>query len=287
MAREPVMLEDVLEFIGGFGPWQMRVTGNTLWLSWICIAMQTISVSFTSPLLPRDWFNESDEIMKQEKGFLVIAYFLGWSVGCSLAGKWGDELGRVQAYWRLKAICFFGGLLTALMPEFYTYTAARCIAGCGAGGWGIVTWVMASEFWGEGYRNCLGCVCHIPYCIGLALFPALIWPMTSLDHEPGMWRFYALVPVFPLIPYFCYAWMPGVIPESPRWLLTNSRVDEAVAILEEGAKKSGRPLPVGWCLQGVVKARRQPYYPHSIRVAWPLRRRTPGDAPSNQIRTGS
>ena len=41
---------------------------------------QTISMSFTSPLLPRSWFGENEEVMKQEKGFIVIVYFLGWCV---------------------------------------------------------------------------------------------------------------------------------------------------------------------------------------------------------------
>ena len=105
------------------------------------------------------------------------------SLGCSLAGKWGDQLGRVEAFWRLMVVTAAGGFLTACMPEYWTYLLARFVAGCGGGGWGIVTWVMASEFWGEGYRNCLGCLCHIPYCIGLALFPAIIWPFASLEVE--------------------------------------------------------------------------------------------------------
>ena len=37
-------------------------------------------MSFTSPLLPRSWFGENEEVMKQEKGFIVIVYFLGWCV---------------------------------------------------------------------------------------------------------------------------------------------------------------------------------------------------------------
>ena len=60
---------------------------------------------------------------------------------------------------------------------------------------------MASEYWGGGYRNALSCLGHIPYCIGLMLFPALAWLVpASLG-----WRPLALLAFVPAVPYYIYA----------------------------------------------------------------------------------
>jgi len=142
--------------------------------------------------------------MEQEKSLIVICYFIGWSLGCSLAGDWGDKLGRVAGFWRLLYISMLGGAATFLVPEYYSYLFARALTGCGVGGLGIVTWVLSSEFWGGGYRNALACLGHIPYCIGLALYPAIVWPLDGAD-----WRILSFIAAIPTFAYFFYARMDG------------------------------------------------------------------------------
>jgi len=244
---EPASVDDVLEYIGGFGPYQQKVTFSALFVPWVAAAFQSISTVFSTPELPTEWFSESAALAKQEKGLIVIMYFIGWAVGCSLAGHWGDVLGRRTAFWRMCWLQTIGGLLTAIMPEYYTYILARAITGMGVGGFGIVGWVLASEFWANGHRNAIACIAHTPYAVGLALFAAIAWVL------PTDWRMIALVATTGTWPTILFMRSEVWIPESPRWLLSKNRIDEAVQVLEMTAEQSGKPLPNGWVLQGALE----------------------------------
>lgn len=54
------------------------------------------------------------------------------------------------------------------------------------------------------------------------------------------WRLLALVTSVPFLLYFLYIL---VMPESPRWLLAEDRLEEALKILETMARINGKPFP--------------------------------------------
>jgi len=76
---QPASLEDVLEFVGGFGPWQRRVTTTTLIFPWIACGAQSISAMFTSPLLPAEWEMSADaDQRRKQMALITVLYFIGW-----------------------------------------------------------------------------------------------------------------------------------------------------------------------------------------------------------------
>jgi OCT family organic cation transporter-like MFS transporter 4/5 len=202
--------------------------------------------------MPDDFIpgDEGSTINEQAKKFIVSAYFIGWAVGCQFAGNWGDKLGRRPTFFRMATIQLVGGLLTAAMPEYWSYVLARFVTGIGVGGFGIVSWVLASEFWGGSYRNAIACIGHTPYAVGLALFSMIAW----FHHIIGMeyWRWLALLANVPVVIQLIFFRSESMVPESPRWLMTKHQTDKVVMMMEEAAEYSGRPLPDGWVLQGVV-----------------------------------
>lgn len=54
------------------------------------------------------------------------------------------------------------------------------------------------------------------------------------------WYTLSLATSVPFVLLFSYYW---IIPESPRWLLSKNRIDEAEAIVQSMARINGRAIP--------------------------------------------
>jgi len=57
------------------------------------------------------------------------------------------------------------------------------------------------------------------------------------------WYTLSLATSVPFILLFSYYW---IIPESPRWLLSKNRIDEAEAIVQQMAKINGKTVPTNF-----------------------------------------
>ena len=51
------------------------------------------------------------------------------------------------------------------------------------------------------------------------------------------------------VPAFIYVILFWTMPESPRWLLTSGRIEEAEKVIRQAAKENGNPLPDTWKLE--------------------------------------
>ncbi|CAB4070220.1 SLC22A4_5 [Lepeophtheirus salmonis] len=93
--------------------------------------------------------------------------------------------------------------------------------------------VLVTEVCGPKYRTIFGILTQFPFGIGAALLPLIAYFLRD-------WFSLQLaisIPSVLLIVYFIF------MPESPRWLLGEGRVDEALKILKDGAKMNNKELP--------------------------------------------
>lgn len=148
------------------------------------------------------------------------------------------------------------GLIGAFMPEAVGFGIFRFLTGIGGIGTFMVTFVLAVEFVGPKYTMLIGIAIEIPFAIGeliLGLEAYLIrdWVgklIGMTTRNPPMLTpkpFYhqvtlQLVAYTPLI-VFLFLWL--VVPESPRWLLSMDRTEEAIKIIKKAAKINGRHVP--------------------------------------------
>lgn len=65
------------------------------------------------------------------------------------------------------------------------------------------------------------------------------------------WYTLSLATSVPFVLLFSYYW---IIPESPRWLLSKNRIDEAEVIVQHMAKVNGRTVPSNFLRQMEVNA---------------------------------
>jgi len=168
----------------------------------------------------------------------ISTTFAGMVVGAWLAGVWGDRFGRRFSYQMNLLVFGTASLAGALAPTMLWLTVARFFMGIGLGAEIVVGYVLLSEFvppgsrgrWGTGLAVITNSALFFSALIGRFVIPNFGW----------RWMF-VLVGVGALIVWYLRKSMP----ESPRWLESKGRLEEAEAVMiavEREASK-GQPLP--------------------------------------------
>jgi putative MFS transporter len=164
--------------------------------------------------------------------------FAGLTVGALAAGVLGDRFGRRFSYQINLAI--FGGasLIAALAPSMTWLIAARFVMGLGMGAEIVISYGMLSEFVPPRYRGRMLALLSL-----FANSSVFIASLASLWVIPTFgWRYmFAFAGVLAVIVWF----MRKSMPESPRWLESQGRLQEADTILTAIETEVGRvhPLP--------------------------------------------
>jgi len=166
-------------------------------------------------------------------------FMIGLMAGSFIFGVASDKFGR-KAVLIPAIICAAGGsLIQGFMPEFYSFTLFRLIAGAGAEGCFLIPFVLSMEV--VGVKERLPLLSWVSYSTLLANFLSV--PLAGGE---------ALVSSFG---YFIKQWktlqyiMSGIclsfvliyflLPESPRWLISNGKYKEARTLMEKAAKRNG------------------------------------------------
>lgn len=164
--------------------------------------------------------------------------FAGLTVGALAAGIVGDRFGRRSSYQFNLALFGLASFAAALAPSMPWLIAARFIMGIGLGAEIVISYGMLSEFVPPRYRGRMLAV--------LALFAnsaVFIASLVSLWVIPNLgWQaMFLIAGVGALIVWF----MRKNMPESPRWLESCGRLEEAEAVLAavEAEVAKSQPLP--------------------------------------------
>jgi MFS transporter, SP family, galactose:H+ symporter len=156
----------------------------------------------------------------------VSAVLVGAIIGSILAGRLNDALGRKKTLLLLAVIFTVGALLTAISPNLVFFLVCRVIVGLGIGAAASVVPVYISEIAPARLRGRLVTFNQLAVTVGIAIS---YWVDLAFAHAGLGWR-----------PMFATAAIPGITlflgmllcPESPRWLASKGRWDEAKAVIE-------------------------------------------------------
>ena len=113
------------------------------------------------------------------------------------------------------------------------YGILRLITGMGGIGCFMICFVLAVEHVGFKFTMLVGIAIEIPFAIGEAILG--IEALIVSD-----WRGLQILAYLPLLGLLGLYWL---VPESPRWLLTNGRTEEAKKIIEQAAKTNNKQVP--------------------------------------------
>jgi major inositol transporter-like SP family MFS transporter len=163
------------------------------------------------------------------EGLITATLLVGAALGAMLGGKMNDTMGRKKTL-TLVAIGFFVGTMGGVLaPDLWVMLPSRVILGLAVGAASVTVPVYLAELAPTERRGSLSGRGELAIVIGQMLafiFNAIIANLWG-DHE-GVWRYMLAVAAVPAVALFV-----GMLrmPESPRWLISQGRHDDALEVL--------------------------------------------------------
>eukprot|EP00929_Paragymnodinium_shiwhaense_P013464 TRINITY_DN121303_c0_g1_i1.p1 TRINITY_DN121303_c0_g1~~TRINITY_DN121303_c0_g1_i1.p1 ORF type:complete len:582 (+),score=70.33 TRINITY_DN121303_c0_g1_i1:99-1844(+) len=258
-----------LECAGSWGPFQRRCTAQYA-VPWLVCGMQTLVHVFVTlpahrrrhchnqldhctqdPIEDQDCSVPADEYEFKDPTYLVTSefnlvcdsavglpllgtfFFLGFLVGAAYIGNLCDRLGRKRAYLCSTMLIQVAGLGVCMAPSYGFYAFCRFLTGAGVGGIGLVAFVWNAEFIGKEQRSLLAATTNGMFAIGFLL-------LSPLSYCLPAWRMLSFaVWLLGLPSLFIYQ----SLLESPKWLCSQGRLQEAHEVYCQVAERNGRELP--------------------------------------------
>lgn len=202
-------------------------------------AIEEYNVGLAAPLIAGEWSLSNTQV-----GLLTTLTFAGMASGALLAGVVGDRFGRRVTYIYNLALYTIGALLAAFSPDFGWLLAARFVVGIGLGGELNTGLTLVAELMPTRHRGAAIATVNIAGG-GLGIFASsalaalMLGPLEHLLGGPTTaWRWLLGILALPALLLSLYR---RRLPESPRFLVLNRRVEEANETLARLATNRLRP----------------------------------------------
>ncbi|CAB3233014.1 unnamed protein product [Arctia plantaginis] len=163
--------------------------------------------------------------------FTQMMLQLGVLVGSVIFGFLSDRYGRKNTFLVAILTVILFGLGIPFSPNYIVFTTLRTFLGMATAGTMVVSFVIVMESVGPRYREVAGCLFQIPFIIGHMTVPLFAYYFRSWDK-------YTLALGIPPLIYLGYFF---TLTESPRWLVSHGRVEEATKIVKKAAAINNLP----------------------------------------------
>ncbi|KAM8993919.1 solute carrier family 22 member 4 isoform 1-T1 [Guaruba guarouba] len=161
-------------------------------------------------------------------------FFVGVLIGSFISGQLSDRFGRKNILFLTMAVQTAFSFLQIFSISWEMFTVLFLIVGMGQISNYVVAFILGTEILGKSVRiifSTLG-IC-IFFAIGYMLLPLFAYFIRD-------WQMLLLALTIPGL--FCIP-LWWIIPESPRWLISQGRYKEAEVIIRKAAKINGVPAP--------------------------------------------
>ncbi|WP_109511479.1 MFS transporter [Pseudomonas ovata] len=192
-----------------------------------------IAIAYAMPVLAKEWSLSATQI-----GMILSAGYLGQLFGAVFFGWLAERIGRMKVltftillFVAMDVACLFASGAVAMM-------AFRFLQGIGTGGEVPVASAYVNELIGSKKRGRFFLLYEVMFLLGLVGAGIIGYLLVPVYGWKAMFAV-GLVPAMLLIPLRFFLF------ESPRWLASKGRLDEAdriVTRLEDSAIKSGKTL---------------------------------------------
>ncbi|OIW29302.1 major facilitator superfamily transporter sugar [Coniochaeta ligniaria NRRL 30616] len=172
------------------------------------------------------------------QGGIVSIYYLGCIFGCFAGGWLADRIGRINGLFIGSFVALIGGALQAATQSSDFILVARVVTGVGTGALTGITPVLISETSSAQHRGgYLGYVFIANY-LGIAVAYWISFGLSFVDggYSDVRWRFLL---AFQCVPALILLAGIKLLPDSPRYLASIGRLDEAREVLEHVRGNSG------------------------------------------------
>lgn len=190
-------------------------------------------------------FEGSLGMSSADVGLAGTVYLLGEVAGALIFGRLTDTLGRKKMFTLTLGVYLVGSALAGLAPSMWIFLACRFVAGMGIGGEYSAVNSAIDELIPGKQRGRVDLAINGTYWAGAALGAVASSVLLDTDRfaENIGWRIaFFIGPVLGL----AIIYLRRHIPESPRWMVTHGRSEEAervVSAIEAKVREDGQQLP--------------------------------------------
>ncbi|XP_069140758.1 organic cation transporter protein-like [Argopecten irradians] len=162
-----------------------------------------------------------------------MLFYFGVLVGDLGFGMIADIIGRKKTLYITVIILLGAAFGVAWAPTWTSFVILEFVIGAANHGAFIICCVLGLEMVGPSKRVWAGILVHAFFALGLVY-------LVGMGYFLRDWFWVQIAVAAPCAFYLTY-WF--VIPESPRWLISQTRYIEADKIIEKAARVNKKPLP--------------------------------------------
>ncbi|WP_063731509.1 sugar porter family MFS transporter [Streptomyces sp. RTd22] len=162
------------------------------------------------------------------EGIVASSLVAGAAFGALYGGRLSDRYGRKRAILGLAILFFIGALGTALAPDLVVMVLFRILLGLAVGGASATVPVFIAELAPAAHRGRLVTQNELMIVTGQLLAYTSNAVIAKTMGEGGVWRWMLALATIPAV----LLWIGMLfVPESPRWLASRGRFDDAARTL--------------------------------------------------------
>ena len=244
-----------------FSRWHLKM-GSIVCTGWFFDGFDALAIAYVLPALIPLWHLTFPQI-----GTLISAGYVGQLIGSIFFGWLAERIGRLPCFRYTLILYTVMSVVCAFAWDYNSLLGMRAIQGLGLGGEIPILASYIGEFAKASHRGRYGLGFQLWFSISFIFVSGISFFVVPNWGWQAMFLIGAL-PAVIIIP------MRQLMPESPRWLASRGRYDEANAILteieDEISEHGAKPLPpvpvnvaivtpsqarIGDLLQGIYRRR--------------------------------
>jgi len=214
--------------------WHWRVV-IALGVSWLLDGLEVTVVGSLGPALQRP---DTLGLTASEIGWAASAYIGGAVLGALFFGRLADRLGRKRMFLATLVVYLIATVATAFSWDILTFAVCRFFTGFGIGGEYAAINSAIDELIPARLRGTVDLAINGTFWIGAALGAGLSIVLLHPGFVGPAWGWRIAFGLGAILS-FAILLVRRHVPESPRWLLTHGRVEEAEAVIREIERQIG------------------------------------------------
>ncbi|RVE41966.1 hypothetical protein evm_013375 [Chilo suppressalis] len=163
--------------------------------------------------------------------FAQMMLMLGVLLGNIFFGFVADRYGRRLALLIASMMQLILSLVVPFSPNYWVFLALRLFLGASTAGIMAVTFVLVVEIVGSKKRELVTSLYHLPFALGQMILPLFSYYLRS-------WNKFSLGVGIPNLIFLLYIYL---IPESPKWLISMGRLEEASQVMNKAIRDNNLP----------------------------------------------